>query len=147
MLSSMLLAAGIATIGTAAPPFFLDTLPGGTLTAKQLHGRPALINVFATWCPPCKMEVQTLVRASRTHPHVRFVFVDEQETPGAVRRFVRRYAITSTVALDGGAFEASYGVESIPTTVAIDAGGVVRAIHRGPLSAPDLERMLDDATH
>jgi len=147
MLAAVLLGSNVATVGDAAPPFFLDTLGGGTLTIHALRGHPALINVFATWCPPCKMEVPALVKASRTHPGVRFVFVDEQETPAQVTRFVHRYAVASTVAIDGGAFEATYGVGSIPTTFVLDAHGVVRAIHRGPLTSHDVERMLSDATH
>ncbi len=147
MLAPLVLAAAVAAPGYPAPPFLLDTLSGGTLGLTNLRGRPAIINVFATWCPPCNQEVPALVRAARANPGVRFVFVDEQETPRAVHRFAARYDIDATLGIDGGALEASYGVQSIPTTIAIDKHGIVRAIHRGPLAPADIERMIHDATH
>lgn len=137
-----LLFAAAAVPGKTAPPFLLDTLDGQTMTLADLHGRPVFINVFASWCGPCKHELPMLIRASKRYRNVRFIFIDEQEPPGAVRRAIARYGIPGPVALDDGPFEAAYGAASIPESIFIDAHGVVRLVYRGPIPATLLQKTL-----
>jgi thiol-disulfide isomerase/thioredoxin len=138
--------AGVARINAPAPLFLLDTLDGRTLTHADFAGRPTYINVFATWCPPCQSEIPRLVRAARTHPGIRFVFVDEQESPSAVQRFVRRYAIPGVVAIDQGQFAATYRAIPIPESIFIDSRGIVRFLYRGPIPQNVLQRVLSHET-
>jgi thiol-disulfide isomerase/thioredoxin len=131
-----------AQTGRPAPAFLLDTIDGGTLTHADIAGQVTYINVFATWCPPCKGEIPRLVRTSRRYPNVRFIFIDEQESPSVVKRFIKRYGIRSTVAIDSGQFAATYGALPIPESIVIDKRGIVRLLYRGPIPQALLEEKL-----
>ncbi len=134
--------ASVAAMGKPAPAFMVDALDGSTITA-DFHGQPAYINVFATWCPPCRGEIPRIVRAAKEyHGRVNVVFVDEQESPGRVQSFARAFGISSRVAIDQGQFAATYGLGSIPLSVFIDRHGIVRFIYRGPIPEPVLEHDL-----
>jgi thiol-disulfide isomerase/thioredoxin len=136
-------AATVARVNQPAPLFLLDTLDGKTLTHADIAGRRTYINVFATWCPPCQSEIPRLLQAAREHPDVRFIFVDEQESPSAVKRFVRRFGILGDVAIDQGQFAATYEALPIPESILIDKHGVVRMIYRGPIPQQMLQKVLE----
>jgi cytochrome c biogenesis protein CcmG, thiol:disulfide interchange protein DsbE len=135
-------ASAVARVNQPAPLFLLDTLDGKTLSHSDINGRRTYINVFATWCPPCQSEIPRLVQAARQHPNVRFIFVDEQESPSAVKRFVRRFGIRGDIAIDQGQFAATYGALPIPESILIDKNGVVRMIYRGPIPQQLLQKVL-----
>lgn len=139
-------AASIARVNQAAPLFLLDTLDGKTLSHADITGKRTYINVFATWCPPCQSEIPRLVQAARQHPGVRFIFVDEQESPEAVKRFVQRYGIRGDVAIDQGQFATTYGALPIPESIFIDEHGVVRMLYRGPIPQQVLQKVLGHET-
>jgi thiol-disulfide isomerase/thioredoxin len=135
-------ASAVARVNQPAPLFLLDTLDGKTLSHSDISGRRTYINVFATWCPPCQSEIPRLVQAARQHPSVRFIFVDEQESPSAVKRFVRRFGIRGDIAIDQGQFAATYGALPIPESILIDKSGVVRMLYRGPIPQQLLQKVL-----
>jgi thiol-disulfide isomerase/thioredoxin len=138
--------AAIAHVNQPAPLFLLDTLDGKTLSHSDIAGQRTYINVFATWCPPCQSEIPRLVKAAREHPDVRFIFVDEQESPSAVKRFVRRFGIRGDVAIDQGQFATTYGAMPIPESIFIDQHGIVRMIYRGPIPQDRLQKVLGHET-
>jgi thiol-disulfide isomerase/thioredoxin len=135
-------AAMTAQVDKPAPLFLLDTLDGKTITHADIAGHPAYINVFATWCPPCQSEIPRLVQAQRRHPNVQFIFVDEQESPATVQRFVHRFGIRGSVAIDQGQFAATYGALPIPESIFIDERGIVRLLYRGPIPQTMLQKVL-----
>jgi cytochrome c biogenesis protein CcmG, thiol:disulfide interchange protein DsbE len=132
----------VAVTGKPAPAFMVDALGGGTITA-DFHGRPAYVNVFATWCPPCRGEIPRIVQAAKHYRgRVTVVLIDEQESPGRVQSFARAFDIASPIAIDQGQFAATYGLGSIPLSVFIDRHGIVQLIYRGPIPEPVLEHEL-----
>jgi cytochrome c biogenesis protein CcmG/thiol:disulfide interchange protein DsbE len=133
----------VATVGKPAPAFVLEDLSGAPLYAKTLRGKPLFINVFATWCPPCRIELPNIVRSyARFRTKVTFLGVDEQEPAGTIAPFTRTMGIHYTVAIDQGQMEASYRAHSVPTSVFIDRRGIVRALYRGPIPADVLQKYL-----
>jgi cytochrome c biogenesis protein CcmG, thiol:disulfide interchange protein DsbE len=135
-------AGGAAAVGKPAPAFMVDTLSGGTITA-DFHGKPAYINVFASWCTPCRGEIPRLVAAAHLYRgRIDFVFIDEQEAPARVQTFIHQFSVPDPVAIDEGQFAATYGLGSIPLSVFIDRNGVVRSIYRGPIPQRLLEQRL-----
>ncbi len=135
-------AADVARVGRPAPAFLLDALDGSTLSLADFRGHPTYINVFATWCPPCRSEIPRLVAASHRYKNVRFLFVDEQEPPAVVKRFLKSYGITAPVAVDAGQFAATYGALPIPENIFIDAQGTVRLLYKGPIPPELLRKTL-----
>ena len=136
-------ASGVAVAGKRAPAFLLEGPDGRDVTSRAYAGRPLLINVFAAWCGTCRVEEPLLVRAyARYRDRVAFLGVDEQEGVARAKTFARELAVPYPIALDAGQFAASYGTTKIPETILVDARGIVRHVHRGMLSAADLEREL-----
>lgn len=122
-------------VGDAAPAFFIDTLDGISMTA-DFHGRPAYINVFATWCPPCRREMPSILQQAKEYgDRIVFLFVDEQEAPTKVKSFATSVGLLTPIAVDGGQFAATFNVHGLPESIFIDRHGIVRYIQRG--SIPD----------
>jgi thiol-disulfide isomerase/thioredoxin len=132
-----------AALGRPAPAFVLETPSGGELTALTYAGHPLVMNVFASWCPPCRAELPRIVAAAaRYRKRVQFVGIDEQEAVTMATSFTKHMKLPYPIALDNGQFAASYGAKSLPETIFVDASGVVRAIVHGAIAEPELERDL-----
>lgn len=135
---------GRAALAAPAPKFLLETPAGDALTLRDFAGTPLVLNVFASWCPPCRHELPLLAAsARRLAPRVRFLGVDEQEATEIATAFAKRMQLPYAIALDHGQFAASYGAVSLPVTIFIDRRGIVRAIQHGAIDAPTLARDLD----
>jgi cytochrome c biogenesis protein CcmG/thiol:disulfide interchange protein DsbE len=127
----------VAQVGQSAPAFALDTLDGGAMTAN-FNGRPAYINVFATWCMPCRGEMPAILEQTKEYrDKIVFLFVDEQEPAATVARFARKFGVADPVAVDRGQFAATFAVGGLPESIFIDRQGIVRYIYRG-LIPPDV---------
>ena len=126
------------------PALALADLNDRSVAIDALAGQPLVINVWATWCGPCRRELPMLVQAQQRLPDVRFVFVDAGESADAVRRFLAGQQLTPQhVLLDSsGAFGAHYNVRGYPTTLFVDTRGQLRDTHLGELSAATLAESL-----
>lgn len=130
-----------------APPFDLATLDGSRVALADFRGRPVVINFWATWCVPCRVEMPMLIGAWRGHRdrelEIVAVNLTDQERGKDVRRFVEELALPFHVALDArGRVRERYGLVSLPTTLFVDSAGTVRARHSGPLSEHNLSEGL-----
>jgi thiol-disulfide isomerase/thioredoxin len=139
-------APAVATVGQPAPPFLLEDLAGTPVASKSLRGKPVYINLFASWCPPCRTELPAIVRSyGHFKGQIAYLGVDEQEPAERITPFVRTMGIGYPVAIDQGQLQASLGARAIPLSVFIDRRGIVRAIFRGPIPADvlhtDLQRI------
>lgn len=129
--------------GRPAPPFLLEDAEGNEVTLSTYAGKPLVMNVFASWCPPCRQELPGIIAAAKAGKgRVTFVGVDEQEAVQMGKAFARQMKIPYRVVFDHGQFAASYGAQSLPETVFIDARGRVAAIVHGAIGAADLARNL-----
>jgi len=136
-------AAQPASVGKKAPPFLLEKFDGDSLTLADFTGKPLFINLFATWCPPCRMEMPLIAQTSKAYAgRVSFLQVDEQESPSIVAPYLKSIGVKALVAIDQGPFEANYGAAAVPESVFIDRRGVVRAIVHGPIDAEMLKKDL-----
>jgi cytochrome c biogenesis protein CcmG, thiol:disulfide interchange protein DsbE len=123
-----------AQIGKPAPAFVATTVDGNKVLLRQFAGRPIFMNFFATWCPPCKLELPNIVKHYPEYKkNVVFLGFDQEESPDLVKPFLKQFGISYTVGIDQGQVAASYGVAALPQSVFIDKNGIVRAIWRGYL--------------
>jgi len=123
-----------AQVGKPAPAFVVTTVDGKKVLLRQFAGRPIFMNFFATWCPPCKLELPNIVKHYPEYKkNVVFLGFDQEETPDLVKPFLKQFGISYTVGIDQGQVAASYGVAALPQSVFIDKNGIVRAIWRGYL--------------
>jgi thiol-disulfide isomerase/thioredoxin len=111
--------------------------------AEQV-GRPVVLNFWATWCGPCRRELPLLAAAAASHPGLVVLALDQGEDAATVRSFAADVAgVTALAVLDPDRHAgATYAVGGLPVSVAIDAGGTVRAVHVGEVDAAALGRLL-----
>jgi cytochrome c biogenesis protein CcmG/thiol:disulfide interchange protein DsbE len=123
--------------GDRLVPLRVSSLYGGDVTLAP-GGHAMLVNVFATWCPPCRAETPALAAAAPAlrKRGIEVVGIDQEESAQAVAAFARRYALPYQVYIDtSGVTHDLLGARIIPTTMLIDDSGVIRYEHAGPLDA------------
>lgn len=134
-----------AAVGSTAPDFTLPNLEGEPVALSSLRGKPVVINFWATWCAPCKEEMPLLESTSQQlGDQVVFLGVDYAEGKDVVQSFVSELGLTFPILLDSdGAVADRYFVRNYPTTLFVDAEGVVRAQRVGLLDEDLLEKYLE----
>lgn len=129
---------------TPLPTLTLATLSGPPLALAETEGRPTVINIWATWCPPCRREMPLLAKAARAYPDVRFIFANQAEDPAAILAYLARQRLNlPNVALDESqAIPRHYGTLGIPITLFVRADGRLVASHVGEISPEQLNANL-----
>jgi peroxiredoxin len=133
-------------VGAQAPDFTLNDLNGQEVTLSDFRGQPVLINFWATWCPPCRIEKPFLEKAYEKHKGEGFVIlgVNMRESEETVRAFVNESGTTFPVLLDGSGFVIRlYKVYAAPTSFFVDKEGIIIDKHMGPLSQKGIEARLE----
>lgn len=136
---------GNVEMGEEAPDFTLPTLVGEEISLSGLRGRPVLLNFWATWCAPCRIEMPELESAYKSHTtdELAIIAINREETAALVEPFVTDMGLTFDIALDEKAEVSNlYGVFNMPTSYFLDGSGRVVAIHRGPMSEEQIEEYL-----
>lgn len=130
----------------AAPRISGATLlpPPARLDLVSLRGTPLFIDVWASWCRPCKQEAPKLARLARAYAgRVQFVGIDTQDGRGAGRAFVRRYRLDFPHLFDPSTTLATkLGVYGIPTMILVDREGRIAATLVGKQGETRLRRLL-----
>ncbi len=119
-------------VGQPAPDFALTTIDGKRVRLADYRGRTLVVNVWGSWCPPCRLETPDLVaEAKRDAGKVAFLGVDTTETAAVVRAFSAAKGVPyPQVATTGTSdFARAYEIRNYPTTFVIDPQGVLRARH------------------
>lgn len=139
------LASQAHTTGARLPDIAVSNAEGAPLSLRHYAGRPLVVNLWATWCPPCRREMPVLIAAQTRYPDVHFLFVNQGETPQMVAGFTGASGLDlGQVVFDGeGALAKSIGSGALPTTLFYDADGRLVAHHLGELSAASLDHALE----
>jgi cytochrome c biogenesis protein CcmG, thiol:disulfide interchange protein DsbE len=134
-----------------APDFTLTNLDGTNIALIDLKGQVLLINVWATWCPPCRVEMPTIQAAYEQYHDQGFTVlaVNLQEDPPAVAAFMRENQLTFPALLDrDGQVSRAYQAVGLPSSFFVDRRGVIRAVYRGPMPrstiAGTVEQLLQE---
>ncbi len=129
---------------TPLPSTTLTTLSGQPITLAQLSGKPMVINLWATWCPPCQREMPVLAAAQRQHADIAFVLINQGEGAKRVQDYLDAAGLQlSNVLLDAGSdVLRQSGSRGLPTTLFFDAQGRLADTHLGELTLPTLNATL-----
>lgn len=123
-------------IGDMVPDFSLKDLDGKTWSPEELKGKPYLMAVFATWCPPCKEELQALetqVWQPLKDQGIQVIAVNfGEEDEETVKRFASDERLTFPILIDeSGSLRNDLGVQMIPQSVVVNPDGVILNLHTG----------------
>ena len=133
-------------IGRPMPEFTLASIDGREVSAESLRGRPVLVNFWASWCiPACVDEHPVLLDAQERHgDELAIVGILYDDTPGDARAFLDRYGDGGwpNVLDPNGRVAIEFGVTGPPESFLVDAEGIIRFKHYGPLTSEVLEREI-----
>jgi thiol-disulfide isomerase/thioredoxin len=126
------------------PSLTLRTLDGQPVALADFRGKPVVVNLWATWCPPCIREMPVLQQAQQQRRDVQFVFVDQGEQPERIRAFLaaRGLALDHVLLDAGGELAREMGARGLPTTFFFDAQGQLAGTRVGELSTGALAARL-----
>lgn len=138
--------ATVTRIGEPAPNFQLKNLDGKDIILSNLTGKPALLNFWATWCPPCRGEMPYMqeIYEKWSEKGLVLLAIDIGESPAQVKEFLEANDLSLSIALDTNQIVAQrYNITAIPTTFLIDKDGIIQAKVVGAFpSAEAIEKEL-----
>lgn len=152
-LMSSVVSGAFGTLGTSGiankpllPAVALTTLAGAPTTLAALgKGQPMVVNLWASWCPPCRREMPVLAAGQRQETAVTFVFVNQGEDDATAQRYLSSSGLSiANVLLDSGtSLGRAVGSTALPTTLFYDANGRLVDTHLGALSTASLASKLN----
>ncbi len=135
--------------GFLAPDFTLDLLDGGQVTLSDLRGKGVVINLWASWCPPCRAEMPAIQRVYERSKgrglEVLAVNTTYQDSERAALDFIQELGLTFPVPLDRtGTVSRSYQLRALPSTFFVDREGIIRkVIIGGPMSEVTIQTAVE----
>jgi cytochrome c biogenesis protein CcmG/thiol:disulfide interchange protein DsbE len=132
-----------ALLNKEAPQFNLEGLKGAGLARDALVGEPVLINFFASWCVPCRIEHPLLMRLAE-HDHVPLYGIDYKDQPEDAAKLLAQFGDPYRgIGLDrSGRVGLDFGVYGVPETYVLDRTGHIRKRFVGPLTARQVDGEL-----
>jgi thiol-disulfide isomerase/thioredoxin len=134
---------GVESGPATTPAYAFVSLDGEELSAESLRGKVVLVNFWATWCTPCRVEMPALQRMHERHAPAGFAVVGlavDRASTQAVRDFVRERGVTYPIAHVGSEAEALFGgVRGYPMSFLLDRTGKIRHTVIGPVAPLSLE--------
>lgn len=121
---------------TPLPSGSYTSLGGGEITPSALTGKPMVVNLWASWCPPCRREMPMMADVAAAGEDAAFLFVNQGENESTVQSYLEREGLTlDPVLLDSlGRFSRHYTTPGLPATLFVGADGRLRAVHMGEIS-------------
>ena len=130
-----------------APAMSGRDLSGKTYTYSV--GKPTVVNVWASWCSPCRAEAPTLVALAKKYSGVVFIGILTRDNPASAKAFERRFAIPYPTLIDDAiliGFKGSLPANAIPSTVVIDRDGKVAARISGQVTFASLSKLIEQVS-
>jgi len=137
-------------VGFAAPDFTLELLGGGQVSLSELRGKAVVVNLWASWCPPCRAEMPALQQVYEANHsrglEILAVNTTFQDSEAGAAEFVREFGLTFPIPLDRtGVVSRTYLLRALPTTFFIDRGGIIRkVVLGGPMSETTIQTAVED---
>ena len=133
--------------GRPAPPLPSKVLQGPKTTLADLHGKPALIDFWASWCEPCRQVAPEITRLQHAiGDEATLVGIDYTDREDSGRVFIKEHDWRFAVLSDpNGIYGARFGFSGLPTAIVLDPAGKISAVLRGPQSLADFRQALREA--
>ena len=126
------------------PELVLQDLQGKQVSLQQLQGKPVVINMWATWCAPCRREMPVLQQAQKSHPNIQFVLLNQGEKAPVVSAYLQKNQIQMPyIWLDETMQSRSVlPYQGLPSTYFLNQQGEVVAHSLGELTSIQLQQYL-----
>lgn len=126
------------------PAIALPTFDSTMTSLTSFEGKPTVVNLWATWCPPCQREMPVLQRAQAKHPELHFVFLNQGESSEKVQQFLasRNLKLRNVLLDPKGQAGMQFSQFALPTTLFFDARGRLVDQRIGELSHASLGQRL-----
>ena len=136
-----------STKAIAAPSESFAMLDGPDRSLADFGARPIVLNLWASWCPPCRREMPMMATMAANRADAVFVFANQGESAQTVSRFLAGADLEiDHIVLDQGyALAQHYGVSGYPATLFLDATGTLRSLHFGEISRETIAAGIDRA--
>jgi len=137
----------VATVGKVAPDFTGIDLDGHAISLHDFRGHPVLLNFWASWCGPCRAEQPGLNDVAEAYQSkgLRVLGVTVRDNLNSARIYRDEFHVTYPSVFDQAArLGYAYQVDAPPSSVLIDAGGIVRYKETGGVGADVIRRLLAD---
>jgi len=143
--AGLLVMAGLHTEPVAMPQATLKRLDGGSVQLASLAGKPMVVNMWATWCPPCRREMPVLRDAQARYKDIVFVFANQGESAEAVRSYLdAEHLALENVLLDSTMqIGVQTGSKGLPTTLFFNEAGALVDRRVGELSTATLAQRIE----
>jgi peroxiredoxin len=141
-------AANRLSVGSPAPGFTLQDLQGNDVQLSDFLGNDILLNFWATWCGPCRVEMPMFERNYEEYRDQGFIIlgINFDEPEQTVNEFQEEFGLTFPILLDpGGEVQHLYRIPGYPSSIFVNREGNVRRIHIGIMTESQLETYLDEA--
>jgi len=135
--------------GFLAPDFTLTTTEGETITLSEVQGQAILLNLWATWCPPCRAEMPAMQKMYEEYKNQGFVVLaldmTYQDDRSAIAPFVQEHGLTFPILLEEtGTVSAKYELRSLPSSFFIGRDGIIQeVVIGGPMSEALLRTRIE----
>lgn len=151
-LASAVWLGGLAIISGAAEErrlgtdSFVDLKHGQPVNVSQYLGKPVVVNLWASWCPPCRREMPALSAAQQAHPDVHIVFLNQGEDAAKVSAYQQELGLPlANVLLDSAStWSRQYSNGALPATLFFNAQGRLVNLRLGELSTPTLKAYIQE---
>ncbi len=136
-----------ATVNYPAPELPLQDLAGKSASLTDYRGSVVMVNLWATWCPPCKAEMPALETFYEKYKGYGFVLIgiNQEETRETVAPFVKEFGLTFPIWLDEKYLaQRMFKTENLPSSFIVDRNGTVRLMWVGAISKTKLDQYVTE---
>jgi len=143
---------GLVTLIKAQDRIEAPALAGMTLSGTNYSyasGRVTVVNVWASWCSPCRAEIPALIALSKKYKETTFIGILTRDNPPTAEAFQRRFEIPYPTLIDDSiliGFKGSLPANAIPTTVVIDRNGKVAGRISGAITVASLSNLIESVS-
>lgn len=133
--------------GETAPDFTVMTLDGEGFTLSEHldnDGRPVFLNMWASWCPPCRSEMPDINAASESHEDVTFIGIAVNDVPADSAEFAASIDVGYTIGFDDdGSVAQAYRIPGLPASYVISSDGIILERIFGSVTEAEIDALLD----